>query len=225
MGLFSRKKLKIESLDLKLSREELLRRSRILVVDDERPDLIDDLKAAGFAVDYEPDIPPAKMVVIDKLQYDLIILDFKNVGEAFGRDEGLDLLRHIKRVNPSTVVFAYTSKALGAEHADFYRSSDGVLKKDAGISESLEKIEEGLRRARSLPNLWSGMLHVAGIAPGSEEDFIAQDLYVRGLSTPNKMKTLKDRVISRIGGEESKALAVSAVEKLLEIGARAYLGT
>jgi hypothetical protein len=37
----------------KLSRQELIRRSRILVIDDEKPKLIDDLGVDGFSVDYD----------------------------------------------------------------------------------------------------------------------------------------------------------------------------
>jgi CheY-like chemotaxis protein len=223
LGLF-RKKLTINSVDFKLSRDDLLRRSRILIVDDERPDLIEDLQRAGFAVDYEADITAENINIVDRAHYDLVILDFKSVGKAFGADEGLDLLRHIKRVNPSTIVFAYTSKSLGAEHADFYRSSDGVLRKDAGISESLDKIEDGLRRARSPQNLWASILHIAGIRPGSKEDLAWQDLYVRGLSKPNKITDLKNKVMNTIGGDDGKGIAMSILEKLIEVGVKSYIG-
>ena len=220
MGFF-RKRHKIDELDLKSSREDLLRRSRVLIVDDERPDLIEDLTQGGFAVDYQADITSGNMALVDKLKYDLIILDFKNVGVAFGPDEGLDLLRHIKRVNPSVIVFAYTSKSLAPEHADFFRSADGVLKKDAGIAESLEKIEDGLRRARSIQNLWTSLLSIAGIQPGSKEDFEWQDLYVRGLTKHSKKESFRDKVLSTAGGEDGQQIGVFILEKLFEIGVKA----
>src|SRR5438067_2540709 len=130
-----------------ISRDELRRRSRILVIDDERPELVDDLQKAGFAVDYHPDINKENLSFLDQNIFDLILLDFGNVGTSVGPDQGLTLLRHIKRINPAIVVLAYTSKALGADHADFYRLADGVLAKDAGIAESMEKIEGNLQKA------------------------------------------------------------------------------
>lgn len=66
----------ITSISAPLTRDELLRRSRILVIDDQRPDIVDDLKKAHFAVDYEPDIDAGKIDLIDKQIYDLILLDF-----------------------------------------------------------------------------------------------------------------------------------------------------
>ena len=100
----------------------------------------------------------------------MILLDFGDVGAAFGQDQGLSLLKHIKRVNPAIVVLSYTSKALETRHADFYRQTDGALAKDAGIQESLEKIEDALRKAHSIKNVWTGLLCLCDVTPGSAED-------------------------------------------------------
>src|SRR3954468_12415174 len=168
MRLTRRKTL--EGIKATLPREELLRRSRILVIDDESPEILEDLRSARFSVDYCPDVELTNLDVIERRLYDLIILDFGNVGASFGKDQGLSLLRHIKRVNPAIVVLAYTSKSLGTEHAEFYRLADGVLAKDAGISQSLEKVEEALRKAHSIDNLWRGVLAVCDVDAGSTTD-------------------------------------------------------
>jgi hypothetical protein len=68
-----------------MPRDELVRRSRILIIDDERPDLMDDLKAAHFSVDHVTDIEPGKIDLIERSLYDLILLDLGDVGAAFGR--------------------------------------------------------------------------------------------------------------------------------------------
>src|SRR5687768_14438088 len=128
MWPFSRK-LRIETLNAALPREDLIRRSRILVIDDERPEIIDDLQRAHFSVDYVPDITKDELDRIEQPLYDLVLLDFGNVGSSFGADQGLSLLRHIKRVNPAVIVLAYTSKAITSDQADFYRLANGVLAK------------------------------------------------------------------------------------------------
>lgn len=213
-------KKSIDSIKSSICRDELVRRSRVLVVDDERPEVIDDLKNAGFAVDYEPDITNSNMKMIERSRYDLILLDFGNVGGSFGSDEGLSLLRHVKRVNPSLVVIAYTSKSLGTDHADFYRLADGVLAKDAGIQESLEKIEDGLRKALSIENLWSGLLSVAEIPPNSTLDKQLQDLLVRGLESRRKMTTLRNRISALLGSEAAQKLAIGLITKIVEIAVK-----
>jgi DNA-binding response OmpR family regulator len=217
-------KKSISQLNIALSRDDLLRRSRVLIIDDERPELVDDLKKAHFAVDYEPDIDASKIDLIEKQLYDLILLDFGNVGRAFGDDEGLSLLRHIKRVNPAIVVLSYTSKVLGSAQADFYRLSDIVLAKDAGISESLEKIEEGLRKAHSLENVWAGLLAVARIQPGSKEDRQWQDMLVRGINKDSKMKKLKEGVTKVLTSEDAQKVGLVLFSKAVGLAFKAAAG-
>lgn len=218
------KKKTISGVTVKLPREELLRRSRILVIDDERPDLIDDLKAARFSVDYEPDIVKTNLDLLEKQIYDLILLDFGGVGKEFGDDEGLSLLKHIKRINPAVIVLAYTSKALTTQHSDFYRLSDGVLAKDAGIQESLEKIESALRLAHNLENVWRGLLKVCDVRIGSSEDREWQDLFVVGMNQASKMEKLKKKITESLQSESAEKLGKLLLSKLVEIGVKGVIG-
>lgn len=217
-------KHKIEELQVHLSREELLRRSRILIVDDEKPDLIEDLQHARFAVDYLSDITADNIHELERPEYDLIILDFGNVGLTLGADQGLTLMKHIKRVRPTAVVLAYTSKALQSQHAEFYRLADGVLSKDAGIVDSIETIEEALKKAHSIDRLWQGMLAARGVSPGSADDLAWQDLFVRGLSKPAKLKKLRSYFESDIGQDLSKKAALVILEKVIELGFKGITG-
>jgi CheY-like chemotaxis protein len=222
---FWRKKLRLDSINVGMPREELIRRSRILVIDDERPDLIDDLQRSHFAVDYLADIRPENLADrLDSNLYDLVLLDFGQVGEGIGREQGLSILRHIKRVNPAVVVLAYTSKALETQHADFYRLADGVLPKDAGIADSMRRIEEALQKAHSVENIWRGVLSVAGVQHGSQTDKEWQDLLVRGIKDNSKLPKFKDRLISTVGPEIAQKIAIGLVEKIVEIGVRAAIG-
>jgi CheY-like chemotaxis protein len=216
-------KWSLDDLELNLSREELRRRCRILIVDDERIDLIDDLRQAGFSIDYEPDVTVENQHKLEQALYDLLLLDFGNVGKSFGENEGLSVLRHVKRVNPALIVVAYTSKFLGSDHADFYRLSDFVLSKDAGIKDSQEKIEKALRKAQSLENLWEGLRRVAGITPGSSLDKRLQHKFVKGAQKPGKMEKFKQSVTERVGSEAGQQAASITIQKLIELGITAVV--
>lgn len=222
--MFGFSKKKISEIKSNLSREEIIRRGRILIIDDERPDLMDDLLDARFSVHHVPDITKANLHLIDQSTYDLIILDFGSVGTTIGSDEGLSLLRHIKRVNPSIIVYAYTSKSLGTKHADFYVLTDGYLQKDAGIGESTEKIEEGLRKSLNIENLWSGMLHIANIEPGSKDDLELQNSYVRAINKQSKIPALKMQIATLISNEDARKIGNNVLEKLLELGIKSLIG-
>ncbi len=221
-GIFQKKRL----CDLKvtLPRDELVRRSRILIIDDERPDFIKDLTDAGFSVDHLPDVTTSSINKIERPLYDLILLDFGNVGTTLGEDQGLALLRHIKRVNPAAVVYSYTSKSLGTKHADFFRLSDGVLAKDAGIGDSIEKIEAGLRKAHSIDNVWAAFLAVAGVQPGSKEDEEWQDQMIRSLGSDKKQIAFKAKVTQFLGSEEVRKAGIGLLEKVVEMALKAYVG-
>lgn len=222
MTLFARKSL--DDVEAKIPRAELVRRSRILVIDDERPDLLEVLAKAGFAVDYSPDASADMMARLEQLHYDLLLLDFGNVGREFGADEGLSLLRHIRRINPGIVVLAYTSKSLSAKHAQFFRDADGVLAKDAGITDSTEKIEEALRLAHSPKRIWTGLIALGGVAAGSEVDQKWQSLIRAGIDKPAKMKKAMTTITAAMGSETAKGLAEGLIGKLAELAVKGLLG-
>ncbi len=139
----------------------------------------------------------------------------------FGDEEGLSLLKHIKAVSPSAVVFAYTSKALKSCHADFYTLSDGNLDKDAGVQESIEKIVEGLQKARSLSNTWKSFLHRCAISPGSPDDLRLQHAFVKAVKNPKKHAYWKEVALDAAKSDEGKAFSTAIATKLLELGAQA----
>ena len=213
--LFSKKKT-LSDLRSTINRDQLVSSAWLLVIDDEEPELIGDLKSAGFAVDYMEDVDQAKQTIFERQIYDLVLLDFGNVGKAFGGDEGLSLLKYIKRVCPSAVVLTYTSKALPTVHADFYRLADGTLSKDAGIGESTEKIEEGLRRAWSVDRMWVGFLDSCNIKPGSEGDLRLQDRLAKLIGNPKKKRGFTEAVVRLAGNAEVQKFCEQLFAKLGE---------
>lgn len=216
------KKKSLIGINANLPRDEMIRRSRVLIIDDEEPEIINDLCAANFSVDYLPDVTPDQMNYLDQGRYDLILLDFGNVGKHFGKDEGLSLLQHIRRVNPAVVVIAYTSKFLGTEHADFYREADLVLAKDAGIQDSTAKVEQGLRKAHSFENLWPALLSVCDIAPGSAQDREWQDLLVRSMDKQRYRDRLKAKVLHTLGSDGAQKLVSALLGRLGDLISHAH---
>lgn len=214
MRLFPRRT--IERIAWTIPRDELVRRSRILVVDDEAVELLKDLRDAHFAVDHFTDLKADDISRIEKPLYDLVLLDFGNVGSSVGPDQGLSILRLVRRVNPAIVVLAFTSKALRSQHADFYRDADGVLQKDAGIAESMERIEEGLRLAQSPDRLWTSILSLMGIERGSERELDLQDLAARAVSSPKRKDKLLDSAHKLLKSRAGEVVAIELFKKFVE---------
>lgn len=215
-GLFE-KKHTFSEITAQIPREDLLRRSRIIIVDDEEPAIIEDLKKAGFSVDYLPDITPENLHKVADPFYDLILLDFGNVGKMIGQEEGLSILRHIKRVNPSIVVITYTSKALGTNHSEFYRMADFTLAKDCGIGEAMESIENALAKAYSLNFAWRAFLSVANVKPGTAQDYAWQDTLIKSTSKKNGLQEAKERILKAVNSEVGSKMAVALLGKTVDI--------
>ena len=219
--MFKKQPKTISGLKKSVSREFLVRHGRVLIADDERPPLIDDLWARGFSVTYVADLTSTNIHLIERPLFDVMLLDFAGVGKTLGEDEGLGLLKHAKQHNPAMVVLTYTSKALSTKHADFFRLADGTLSKDDGVRESVERIEQALQTALSVERLWNSAMAAAGIALGSTQDRALQKQLVSVATDKGNPSKLRNAVLDSIESEGGKAIIGVLIEKVLEVALNA----
>lgn len=200
-----------------LSPSELISRSRIAIIDDDKPELIDDLKSAGYAVDHFDDVTKVNMHAMAPGRYDVVVLDFAGVGSEFGEDQGLSLLQYIRRTNPATVIIAYTGISIGTKHADFFRHVDFVLPKDAGIARSTEKIDEAIKKSLSAQNLWNSLLMKLGVSAGTSRDASLQNIFMRELERTRDRNGVKQAVLAAAGSTAVDDVADLILGKLIDI--------
>lgn len=158
------KKRLVGQISDRLPRDELVKRARVAIVDDEEPEVLADLRHQGISVDYLQSTEDPSFCKVESGLYDLLLLDYGGVGDSFG-DQGLDVLRHLRRVNPGLRILAYTARTFDASKADFFRLADGVLKKDAGIRETLEEIESQLRDSMTPAFQWNLLCAALSLDP------------------------------------------------------------
>ena len=198
-----KKKPSLESFDQTLTRERLVQSARIIVVDDENPLLISELRSEGFAVDH--DTEGKDLHNIESQIYDLAILDYHGVGQRLGKSQGLDLLKHVRRVSPRTRLLAYTSRSLKAAESEFFRLSHAVLPKDLGLGDSLTLIEGELRKAFSKPYLFESLISKLEISDADEKKRLHEAL-VKALSKGDESR-FKEKVTKVAGTVAEKAVA------------------
>jgi CheY-like chemotaxis protein len=198
------KKPVISSFDHSLTRERLIQSGRIVVIDDETPLLIEEMRREGFAVDH--DTTGQDLRNLESQIYDVAIIDYHGVGQRLGAMQGLDLLKHISRVSPRTRLVAYTSRSLSASESDFFRLSHAVLPKDLGLGDSLKLVEAELRKAFTKEYLFEALIAKLNVTDPGEKEHIRESL-AKALSEGKDTK-LKDS-ITKIAGK--------AVEKTVEI--------
>jgi len=181
--LFFFKIYELSDIEPHFSRDELVRRGRILVIDDQEMPLFKSLSKEGFSVDH--DRTGNDTSKIERQIYDVIILDHGGVGTEFGAEEGLALLRRIKRLAPSAYILAYTSKALKSQHSDFYKLCDNVLEKDAGLGDSLKIIEDALRQSLTVSHLWNAAMVLTGLNPGARDEIELRKKFIEAVRKRN----------------------------------------
>jgi DNA-binding NtrC family response regulator len=185
----------LDSFDGPIPRERLIQTARIVMVDDEDSLLVDELKSAGFSVEH--DRAGNDLRAIDSQLYDLAILDYHGVGGRLGTAQGLDLLKHIRRVSPRTRVLAYTSRSLSATESEFFRLSHGVLPKDLGLVDSMAVIEGELQKAMGKEHLLEALLTKLNVSD-AEKKRDARDALAKALRGKNESQ-FKDYV-TQLGG-------------------------
>ena len=204
------------SLKQNISRDKLKRNSRILFIDDEKIELVEDLKKEGFSADQDF-TGNDSLVNIERGMFDLVILDFKGVGKKYGGDDGLSLLRSIKRVNPSLYVLAYTSQNLSpAQSSEFYTLCDGTLIKDIGVADSVQRIEDALRAAAEPKRIWHGILKSMGIEENSDRAKELEKKIMKAILNNKKEEALACLGEEKLGFDGS--LISSLIEKLISFG-------
>jgi enoyl-CoA hydratase/carnithine racemase len=185
------------------------------LLDDDTPEVLTDLKAAGFAIEHIRNVSEKSFSLIETGLYDLLLLDYGGIGHRMGADEGLDVLRHLRRVSPALRIVAFTGRTFDASKADFFRMCDHVLKKDAGIRETTEAIERELAIALTPAHQWKALLLLLGIAPGSSDALALEKAAHRAARSSRLM---------RFGGAATKLGVDAAAAKLLEYLASAVIG-
>ncbi len=203
------KKPDLSSFDHLLTRERLVQGGRIVVIDDETPLLIEELRNEGFSVDH--DTTGQDLHKLESQIYDVAIIDYHGVGQRLGSMQGLDLLKHIRRVSPRTRLIAYTSRSLSASESDFFRLSHAVLPKDLGLGDSLALVETELRKAFTKEHLFEALIAKLNVTDEDEKKRIRKSL-VEALSVGNDTK-LKDNLV-KIAGKTAEKAVETIISKL-----------
>lgn len=198
------KKPNLASFDNALTRERIIQAGRIIVVDDEEPLLIGELRKQGFAVDH--DKTGNDLHNLENQIYDVAILDYHGVGQRLGAAQGLDLLKHVRRVSPRTRLVAYTSRSLSASESEFFRLSHAVLPKDLGLGDSLALVEAELQKSFAKEHLLEALLTKLSVSDQQQKDKI-RDALVSALSRGGEEK-FKERIVKLAGKTTEKAVEI-----------------
>ena len=190
--------------DAAITRERLIQSARLVIIDDEQPLLIEELRRVGFAVDH--DHSGNDLSNYDNQIYDVAIIDYHGVGQRLGNAQGLDLLKHIRRVSPRTRIVAYTSRSLSAAESEFFRLSHAVLPKDLGLGDSLTLIENEIHKAFEKNYLFEALMAKLALSDAEERERM-QAALIKALAKRNEGQ-FKDYVAKVVGQAAQKTVEI-----------------
>lgn len=199
----------LSSFDTALTRERLIQGARIAIIDDEQPLLIEELRKIGFAVDHDQSGNELKNY--DNQIYDVAIVDYHGVGQRLGRAQGLDLVKHIRRVSPRTRIVAYTSRSLSAAESEFFRLSHAVLPKDLGLGDSLTIVEREIGKAFEKTYLLEALLAKLSMSNLTERERM-QAMLIKALTKKDESKFKE--YVSKVVGEAAEKTVELIISKI-----------
>jgi len=90
-----------------LSFEEIKKRARLLVVDDNEFPYKELFERDEYQIDKWDDIE--KLSKLESGYYDIILLDIQGVGESQSEEQGFGILKHLRTTTPAQMVIAYSN--------------------------------------------------------------------------------------------------------------------
>lgn len=123
-----------------LSITEIRKRARLLIVDDGEFFYLDLFRKDGYSIEKWNDVKD-----LPKLEsgfYDIILLDIQGIGKKQSQDQGLGILRHLKKACPTQIVVAYSNADFSLKYKEFFDLANKVLAKQADYVDFKRAVDE-----------------------------------------------------------------------------------
>ena len=121
--------------------EELKKRTRIVVIDDEDAFPIKLFETEGYSIDKWDKVE--NYGKLEKGFYDIIVLDIKGVAKHISEDDGLGVLDSLKRNNPSQIIIAFSQHSFDLSKTKFWELADEKIAKPSDFLK-IKKIIDNL---------------------------------------------------------------------------------
>lgn len=131
-----------------LTLDEILKRSRILVIDDSEFVYLKLFKKDGYNIEKWNDIN--NLQKLEQGFFDIVLLDIHGVGREQSQEEGFGILKHLQQVSPAQIVIAYSEADYSLKFHEFFQRADAVLAKSSDYVEFKRTVDTLLSKRFSL---------------------------------------------------------------------------
>lgn len=117
----------LKTLKISTEFEELKKRTRIVVIDDEDGFPVNLFQSEGYSVDKWTTV--TDYCKLENGFYDIIVLDIKGVALHISEDDGLGVLTNLKKKNPAQIIISYSQHSYDLSKVQFFQLADENIAK------------------------------------------------------------------------------------------------
>jgi len=110
-----------------LKLEEIKKRARILVIDDNEFVYQSLFDKDGYTIDKWDDVDD--LPKLEEGYFDIILLDIQGVGKRQSYEQGFGILKHLYEVCPTQIIVAYSNADFSLKYQSFFKMADATLAK------------------------------------------------------------------------------------------------
>jgi CheY-like chemotaxis protein len=126
------------------SLEEIKKRSKILVIDDNDFAYEALFKRDGYTIEKWDDV--VNLSKLENNYFDIILLDIQGVGQNESEEEGFGVLKHIRAKSPAQIVIAFSNADWSLKYQDFFDLADRKLAKTQDYVEFKRTVDDLLTK-------------------------------------------------------------------------------
>lgn len=223
-GWFTRKgsKPRVEDLQLSLSSQEAKRRCRILIIDDQPEGFpIELLKAEDYQIEHWPKVDKGGIRKLEEGHYDIIVLDIAGVASEWGAEDGIGVLKDIKKHNPKQIVVAYSGQTFKLDKTQFFKLADDVLSKPADAFACKELLDDIMASKFTVSYYWATVEAFLQQSGASADDIDRINLATAAALTKQPGANWQDTIRQVLSRAESVGTVLTLVGKIVENWSRA----
>lgn len=178
--IWSNKDINLKNFKISDDFDELKKRTRIIIIDDENSFPTRLFKDEGYSIDKWDNVQD--YTKLENGFFDIIILDIKGVALHISEDDGLGVLVNLKKKNPAQIIISYSQHSYDLSKIEFFQLAD----------ENIAKPSDFLKIKNILDNIIATKFK--------------PDRYINALDTILKQNHIKDDDIKKIKAEIAKSI-------------------
>lgn len=125
--LWKNKVINLETIKVTTDFEELKRRSKIVIIDDENGFPIKLFKDENYNIEKWDKVKDYGR--LENGNFDIIILDIKGVAQHISEEDGLGVLVNLKKKNPAQIIISYSQHSYDLNKIQFFQQADENITK------------------------------------------------------------------------------------------------